>query len=336
MLPNRLAAAVAVATLLGGCAPEPTLMPDGGTTIDITIGLPFQPNVQFAPFYVAQAEGFFEDEGLRATFEYGDESTFVRRVAAHDITATVASGEQVILAASQDIPVRYVMSWYQRFPVAVFATDHELGAPSDLIGLTVGLPDTAGASYLGWLALLAAADLSDAGIVTEVVGYDQVNAVAEGRVDAAVGYAVNEPIQLQARGEQVDVIEVADYFNFAANGLVVAEDSVRDSPELVAGIVRALQRGVHFTLTDPDAAFATSLTVVPEAGDPDVRTVQRTVLQESLRFWWLGAPPADASELGRVDPSVWEASRQFLIDEGIAEAEPPPVDALIDLGFTDH
>jgi NitT/TauT family transport system substrate-binding protein len=35
------------------------------------------PNVQFAPLYVAQQKGFFADEGLDVTMEYGYENDFV-------------------------------------------------------------------------------------------------------------------------------------------------------------------------------------------------------------------------------------------------------------------
>jgi NitT/TauT family transport system substrate-binding protein len=313
-----------------------TNSPPEGTTgapIPVTIGLPFRPDVQFTPFYVAQASGFFADQGLEVTFEYGDESTFVRRVAAHDIIATIASGEQVILAATQDIPVRYVMTWYERFPIAVFSTSLALESPRDLVGHTVGLPDQAGASYLGWQALLASEGIDPSTITTEVVGYDQVNAVSEGRVDAAVGYVANEPVQLRARGLEPGVIHVADYFNFAANGLVVAEDTLRDSPELVEAMVRALQAAIYATIEDPDAAFEAALKTVPEAADPTVRDTQRAVLEASIPLWIGDTRPANAAAVGAIDTQVWAASRQFLLDAGIVSRDPPPVDQLIDARF---
>ena len=39
----------------------------------MTLLLGFQPDVQFAPFYLAQQDGLFADAGLDVTIEYSDD-----------------------------------------------------------------------------------------------------------------------------------------------------------------------------------------------------------------------------------------------------------------------
>jgi NitT/TauT family transport system substrate-binding protein len=335
-----------IAILAAGCAiPTPTAPPTAVPTvrgweteaiatlgatpppIPLTIGLPYVPNVQFAPIYVAQDRGYFARQGLEPTLEYGDEANLLRLAATRKIAATVASGEQVILARAQQIPVTYVMTWYQRFPGAVFSLDPAIRAPSDLVGRKVGLPAVQGASYTGWQALLAANDIDPKSIRTETIGYRQLDAVLQGQVEAAVGYATNEPVQLRQMGKAPTVIEIADSMNLASNGLVVAQSLIDESPEIVQALVTAMLAGLGDTLADPDRAFDVAVAAVPEAGAAEARATQRQVLEESLRFW-------TAPKLGAIDPALWSASQDFLVQIGLVD-DPTPVDKMLDARFVD-
>jgi NitT/TauT family transport system substrate-binding protein len=304
---------VCLAALLfaGGCRRQDSTAPGAAATPSVVhFALPYRPDVQFAPLYVAQERGYFRDAGLDVQFDYGDESQQVRQVAAGERQAMIAGGDQVILARSAGIPVKYVMTWFQRFPVAVFSTHPDITRPQDLVGKTVGLPAPGGTSYLGWQLLLLASGIAPESVHTEVIGFQQRQAVEQGRVDAAVGYANNEPVQLRADGKPVSVIEVADAFNLVANGLVVGDSFLAEYPDTVRGLATAIQRGVADTLKDPDSAFATTLKVVPEAGDAAVRDVQRQVLQASLRFWRSDQP-------GHIDTRAWDQSQQYMARLGL-------------------
>jgi NitT/TauT family transport system substrate-binding protein len=309
-MPLRFLLAVGLlAALTSGCEPEPGHAPAPAA---VTVGLPFRPDVQFAPFYLAQARGYFRDAGLDVSFEYGDESNLLRLAAAGEVLASVASGEQVILARASDIPVRYVMTWYRRFPVVVFSLDPALDQPAALVGRTVGLPARSGASGLGWDALLSASGVDPTAVETEVIGFTQREAVAGGSVDAAVGYACNEPLQLQAEGEDVSVIAIADYVDFVANGVVVGSGTIADAPERVAGLVDGLRRAIEETHAEPGAAMDAAMAVVAGGEDPAVRRAQRAVLDCSLAFW-------DATDVGAIDRPAWESTQAFLLDAGLIQ-----------------
>ncbi|MCB0216332.1 MAG: ABC transporter substrate-binding protein [Caldilineae bacterium] len=291
---------------------------DGGAPIAVRIGLPFQPDVQFAPIYAAQASGAFapaEGIQLEPSFEYGDENDFLRLLAAGKMDAVVASGEQVILARAGGIPVTYVATWYQRFPVVVFGLGPAVTRVEDLVGSTVGVPMQAGASWIGWQALLARNGIPLVAIDTEVVGFDQLSAVRSGRVGAAVGYAANEPVQLRAEGREPWVIEIADRFNLVSNGLVVAESALTERPEVVQALVDGVLAGLADTLDDPDRAFEIALQSVPAADDDAVRPIQRQVLEASLPFW----TPAAGKPLGGIDEAAWTDSVAFLRQIGLID-----------------
>ncbi len=306
----------AIATL--GATPEP---------VPVTIGLPYKPDVQFAPLYVALEKGHFAAQQLAPELQYGDESTLLRLVATRKLVASVASGEQVILARAEGIPVTYVMTWFARYPGAVFTLDPDVQTVADLVGRKVGLPSLQGTSYTGWQALLAQAGIDPRRIPTEVIGYRQLDAVLQGQVDAAVGYATNEPVQMRQMGHQPTVIEIADHLNLVSNGLVVAQSLIDESPDVVQGLVTGFLEGLEATIADPEAAFATVTRFVPEAGDAKVHAAQRQVLAESIRFW-------RSDRLGAVDPPRWQESQAFMRSIGLIQRE-APVAEMLDGQFVD-
>jgi len=116
-------ASLVVLLFVASCAttPAPTATPVPTRGLEpITLALGYIPSVQFAPFYVAIEKGYFREEGLDVKLRYGFESDLMKLVAAGEIPFVVASGEEVILARAQGLPVTYVMRWYNKFPASPF------------------------------------------------------------------------------------------------------------------------------------------------------------------------------------------------------------------------
>ena len=306
-----------VAIALGGCSPsQPTATPTPPAPEKITLAMGYIPNVQFAPFYVAVEKGYFAEENIAVEFDYGWETDILKLVGTGELSFAVASGDQVILARSQGLPVVYVLNWYRRFPVCVVSLKEKgIREPQDLVGKTVGIPATYGASYIGWRALLSAAGIEETAVNLVAIGYTQVAALTEGQVDAAICYAMNEPVQLREAGHEVNVIYVADYANLVSNGLITNEQTIAQQPDLVRGLVRAFLRGLRDTLDHPDEAFEVCRRFVPEI-DEGNEALQKAVLVESTAFW-------QGEALGRSDPAAWEKSQRLMRQIGLLDAEVP-------------
>jgi NitT/TauT family transport system substrate-binding protein len=301
---------IIVIVALGGCSPsQPTAEPE-----EITLAMGYIPNVQFAPFYVAEEKGYFAEEGLAVEFNYGWETDLLKLVGTDELQFAVASGDQVILARSQGLPIVYVFNWYRRFPVCIVSlAEKGIEIPQDLAGKTVGTPAMYGASYIGWRALVDAVGMDEAAVNVQAIGYTQVASLTEGLVDAAVCYAMNEPVQLREQGYGINTIYVADYVNLVSNGLITNERTIAQRPELVEGLVRAIQRGLEYTISHPDEAFDICLKIVPEIGGEN-EPLQRAVLAESLEFW-------RGEVLGRSERMAWETSQAFMRQIGLIEAQ---------------
>ncbi|MBN1640989.1 MAG: ABC transporter substrate-binding protein [Anaerolineae bacterium] len=306
--------ALSFLVLVSGCANPLARSTPTPEQRQVTLAMGFIPNVQFTPVYVAIERGYFAEQGIALELDYGMETDLLKLVGTGERQFVIGSGDQVILARSQGLPVVYVANWYRRFPVAVAALT-PLASPQDLVGMDVGIPGLYGASYIGWQAMIDAAGIDPGDVNLVSIGYTQVESLATGQVDAAVVYAMNTPVQLRQQGYDVSTLEVVDYIDFVSNGLITNEETIADDPELVRGMVRALVRGIADTLADPDAAFAICRTHVAEIDDESA-PLQRAVLEASLPFW-----ASDA--LGRSDPGAWAASEAFMRQVGLIDA---PID----------
>ncbi|HYN87720.1 MAG TPA: ABC transporter substrate-binding protein [Ardenticatenaceae bacterium] len=311
-----LAGIVIGALLVSGCrgaGPVASTPPTARTPVKVAMG--FVPNVQFAPVYVAIARGYFAEEGLDVTLDYGMENDIVQLVGTNALQFAVASGDQVLLAREKGLPVVYVSTWFKRFPTALVSLALDLSDPRAVEGHSVGLPGLFGANYVGWLALAHAAGINTDEVRLESIGFNQVPVLVEGRVDAAMVYANNEPLQLAAQGhETISTAEVSDYINLVANGLITNETTIREQPELVQGMVRGLLRGLEETIARPEAAFDLVVAeFVPEAGGENAQ-IQRQVLEKTIEYW-------RTDSLGVTDPAAWQTSHDFMRTAGLLEQD---------------
>jgi NitT/TauT family transport system substrate-binding protein len=284
--------------------------------VPIELAMGYIPSVQFAPFYVALERGYFKEAGLDVVFRYGFESDLLKLVGTNQLPFMIGSGEEVILGRSQGLPVRYVMRWYRKFPVVLFAKAAKgIESPLDLVGKSVGIPGLYGASYVGWQALVYASGLDPARVNLQSIGFAQASAVSEDRVDAALDYIVNGPVQLQQAGQEVTILPVYDYIDLPSNGIITNDQTIKERPDLVRGLVSAVTRGLADTLADPDSAFEISIAAVPEAGGPQIKA-SRAVFDASLKLW-----QAEVGELGRSDPATWVKAASFMKEMGLIQTE---------------
>lgn len=282
----------------------------------IKLPMGYIPNIQYAPFYVAVDKGYFAEENIEIEFDYSFETDGIALTGAGEIPFTVASGEQVLLARSQELPVVYAFAWYQQFPISVIsAPELNINEPADLRGKKIGLPGLFGANYIGLEALLFAGGVSPSEVTMDAIGFNQVEAYASGRSDIVAVYTANEPIVLSSQGFALTELRVADYVDLIANGLVTNEDTIANDPELVRSMARALAHGIEAAIANPEEAYDISLKFVENLKDQD-KNVQMQVLKISIEFW-------HAERIGFSDPQAWENMNDLLVK---MEQIPEPID----------
>jgi NitT/TauT family transport system substrate-binding protein len=290
---------------LSACGPKPT-----ASLTKVRLPLGYIPDIQFSPLYVAVDKGYFRDAGIEITFDYSMETDITALVGANQLQFGVVSGEQVLLARGQGLPIVYVAAWFQKYPVSIVSlADQNIKSPSGLRGKTIGLPGLYGANYIGLRALLHAGGLSESDVKLDSINYTQVEALATGRDQAVSVYTNNEPVQLRSQGYDLNELRVADYAQLASNGLITNEKTLSANPALVRGMVKAFMQGLADTIADPNGAYEISKKYIENLGQLDP-SLQKQKLLTSIELW-------KANRLGYSDPKSWEGMQSVLLDMGL-------------------
>ncbi|MEZ4570657.1 MAG: ABC transporter substrate-binding protein [Thermomicrobiales bacterium] len=266
----------------------------------VTVGLTFVPNIQFAPFYVADSLGYYEDAGVEVEFNHHavGADQFGALVAGQE-DLLMASGDEVMQVRARDVSVIYVAEVYREYPVALIVPeDSDIESIGDISGKTVGVPGEYGANWIGLLALLDAAGLTRDDISVESIGFTQATALLGGHVDAVMGYVNNEPIQIRSAGMPVRTFPVGDVSPLVANGLVVTDEYLDEEPDVVRALVEATLKGVQYAIDNPEETVQIAKDYVPTLTDAEQEASALEVLEATLPLWQV----EDGEELGSGDP----------------------------------
>ncbi len=303
-------------TASAGSTTEPTPVPTATPSpVALTVGLGFIPSVQFAPFYLADQAGYYAAAGLEVEFQNKIDPDLITLVGQGSIDIGLADGTSVIPAVSQGIPIRYVATIYGQFPSIVFAkTSSGIATPADLAGKRLGIPGRYGSSWIMLQALLGSAGLTPDDLeVVEYPDFGQGSAVIAGAVDAATGFANNEPVQLELTGEAATVLRIDGIVPLPGNGLIVGEATLAAKHDALAAFVAATLRAMEEIAADPDLGLEAAITAVPELGT--ARETQAAILAATIDVW-TGTIQAERG-LGAIEPADWLASSKFLFSLGL-------------------
>jgi NitT/TauT family transport system substrate-binding protein len=293
-----------------------------GDLDDVTIGLTFVPNIQFAPFYVAIEEGYYEDAGLSVTLNHhaAGSDQYGALVAGQE-DMMMAAGDEAMQVRAKDVEVVYVAEVFRKYPVALIVpANSDIASVEDLAGKTVGIPGEYGANYIGLLAILDQAGLTRDDIEIMSVGFTQAQALLNGDVDAVMGYINNEPIQLEKAGMETRTFPVSDALPIVSNGLIAMEGYLDENGDQARAIVEATLRGVEFAIANPEETVEIAKNFVPTLEDEQQAADALAVLQATIPLWQPEGEP-----MGSSDPASWQLTADFLLANALID-KPVEVD----------
>jgi NitT/TauT family transport system substrate-binding protein len=312
---RSLALVPILALALAACSAAAT--PTPAPPVKLTVGLGYIPSIQFAPFYLAEQEGLYDAAGLDVTFQNGNDQDLIPLTGAGNIDVALADGTSVVPAVGQGIPIQYVATIYAQFPSIVFArTSSGITGPADLKGRTLGTPGKYGSSWVMLQAMLDSVGLTpDDLTITEYPDYGQGVAVANGAVDAATGFANNEPVQLTLAGESITVLKVDSIIPLPGPGMIVGKSALDDPVRLAAikAFVAATLKAMEEIVADPSKGVDAAIAVVPELASN--RAAQDAILAATIQVW--KSPLTAADGLGAIDTEGWTKTIAYLEKLGL-------------------
>jgi len=322
-----------VATLaVAACSPGSSAAPSGSagasSRTPLVVGLGYIPSVQFAPFYLAEKNGWYRDAGLEVTFQNKIDPDLVTLVGQGSVDLGLSDGTSVIPAVSQGIPIRYIATVYGSFPSVVVAkASSGIRTAADLKGRKLGTPGRYGSSWIMLQALLKSVNLTTDDLqIVEYPDFGQAAALQQGQIDAATGFANNEPVQLAQAGIKVTVLRVDDVIPLQGPGLIAGKSTLDTKPDAVRAFVAVTLRAMDAIAANPDAGLDAAIATVPELGQN--RDTQKAILQATIETW----QSPRGTRFGALDAAGWESSITFMTDLKLVP-KPVTVDDVIDGRF---
>ena len=213
-------------------------------------------------FLLPQDRGYFRAEGLDVAIEEGTSGLeAITRVASGGAEVGFADINALIRYRDQNpaAPVKAVFMLFNKPPFAIVGRKSRgISDPRSLEDKKLGAPPT-GATYDQWpiFAKLNAIDLAKVAIERISVPV-RAPMLAAGQLDAVLGYSYRVYVDLKERGvpmEDVVLLPMADYgLSLYGSAVIVNDKFAAEKPELVAGFLRALIRGIKDAIKSPAAA----------------------------------------------------------------------------------
>ncbi len=325
-----LTAALALAA--AGCAGGPATTaasPSGSASptakARAIIGLSYIPNVQFAPFYVGEANRLFDQVGATVGLRHhGATEGLFNALSAGAEDFLVAAGSEAIQARAEGVDVIAVGAYYKTFPVQLLALGSSpVRSLVDLKGRSLGVPGRYGESWLAAQVALRTAGLTEDDVKIVEVGYTQVAALTTKKVDAVVGFSTNELIQLQAAGAEPRALPVAPgVVPVVSTCLLTSSGYAKANPEVVRSVVAATKASIEATSANQGQAIDISAKQIPGWTDAS-RPNAESVLAATLNLMALDAGSFDPA----LDAAQWNAMAEFLESNALIKAPEPAADA---------
>lgn len=277
-------------------------------------GFRAQANLPFVAVYVADAEGFFADEGLEVEIQHSSgQDEHLKLLLDGTVDFITGTAAQAVRRVQEGLPVQAIALFGQRGDQGyVSLADSGIETPADFAGHTVGFK--AGVVPAELHALLANASLTVEDVELLAVGFDP-RVFMEGGVDVYPVFLNNEPDTIRAAGVEINVIDPHD-FDVPTLGLtfLATTDTLADG-DLAERFLRATFRAVQWIQEHPDEAVEI---VLRHAEGADAAH-QRYLLDTDL-----AAAQREDGRIGLSDAAAWEALVELLVQY---EVMPASVDA---------
>ena len=281
-------------------------------------------------YYLAEDRGYFAQEKIALTIDQGDGSAAtIPKVMSGSYQAGFGDVNAIIQNAAAKPGAAPVMVYmvYNRAPFALITkASGPIRTLKDTEGRTLGTP--AGGAAARMFPILAEKNGLDANKVkwTNLAPNLQEQLMLQGHVDASAVFSVTSYMNLVAQG--VDPDKDIRWFHYAdhgidlyGNGVMVSQQLLKDKPQAVAGLVRAINKGVRDTIADPDAAMAALMKREPLLN----RELEKRRLLYTLRSVML-TPEVQSNGIGdvsdeRLTRSIAQIRTAFDLPRGPAAAE---------------
>jgi signal transduction histidine kinase len=276
----------------------------------IRLQLRWHHQFQFAGYYAAEKQGFFEDAGLRVELVEGGEGLdAVQEVLSGRAEFGVGNAE-LMLHYLEGAPIVALAPILQHSPLVLMSRRNaRIFHPKDLVGKKVKM-------------LLSPRDAEIMAMFQrEGIPMDEID-VVQGWVNpedfldptltSVTAYVTNEPYYLQSRGISVSFLRPATYgIDFYGDTLFTRREVLEQSPKVVSRFREASIRGWKYAQAHPREIIRHLLNEYGSAKSYDHLNYEAQTIRELIS--------SEIVEIGYMNPGRWHHIADTFVGLGMAE-----------------
>ncbi len=294
---------------------------DAGTT-NVTLALDWTPNTNHTGIFVAQAQGWYRQQGIHLTIlPYSSNVSPDVLVSNGKADVGISSTEGVVSDAAVGQPVVSLAAIVQHNTSALVSLKSSgLTRPRDFDGKTYG---AFGAPYeTAVISQMIKYDGGKASFKSVTIDIDPLQALQTHRVDFVWVFEGAEVIQAKHEGMQLNVFPIVNYgiADYSTPNFIASPKVIKSDPDLLQRFMRATAQGYEYARTHPQQAAEDLISQNPKGTFPDTGYVI-----DSQNF--LSTHYADVGhKWGVQDAASWHNYPQFIMEhDGVTNAAGKPV-----------
>ena len=311
--------AAAAALALGACgnAADSGATDDGKKT-KLTFCLDYTPNTNHTGIYVAQAQGYFADEGLEVEIVQPADDTAEAMIGSGKAQVGVSYQDYIANALDSDspMPIEAIAAVIQHNTSGIMSRKADgITRPKAMMGHKYATWDMpVEQATIKHIVEKDGGDFSKLDLVPYNVD-DEVSGLKADMFDDVwvyEGWAVQNAVVQDFDYNYFSFISIDKVFDYYTPVLAANSEYAQKNPEVIKAFLRAAKRGYEYAISNHADAAQILLDAVPE--------LDEKLVKQSAEYL-AGEYQSDASSWGIIEKDRWSAFYKWLNDNKLVEHE---------------
>ena len=311
--------AAAAALALGACgnAADSGATDDGKKT-KLTFCLDYTPNTNHPGIYVAQAQGYFADEGLEVEIVQPADDTAEAMIGSGKAQVGVSYQDYIANALDSDspMPIEAIAAVIQHNTSGIMSRKADgITRPKAMMGHKYATWDMpVEQATIKHIVEKDGGDFSKLDLVPYNVD-DEVSGLKADMFDDVwvyEGWAVQNAVVQDFDYNYFSFISIDKVFDYYTPVLAANSEYAQKNPEVIKAFLRAAKRGYEYAISNHADAAQILLDAVPE--------LDEKLVKQSAEYL-AGEYQSDASSWGIIEKDRWSAFYKWLNDNKLVEHE---------------
>jgi NitT/TauT family transport system substrate-binding protein len=286
---------------------------------DITYLLPapsFLP--AFAPWILAQANGYYKAEGLNVKFQTARGGVDVaKQIGAGNAVIGGGIGDTPIIVRPNGIPVKSVavLGGGSLMHLTV-AADAGIKTLADLKGKTITALSLQDTTYYALLGMIATAGLTKHDVNAQAAGPVGVWKLFMAGKSQAMASVADWTALVQSMGKKVKIFPADKYFKSMAQAILASDKIIKEDPKLIRKLVRATLRGLNDIMVNPKLAAKAYV------GAMKKHTGKEKLIENTFNLF-IKYTYSGQKTIGEMDEARLASLQKFYLKQGVIRKETP-------------